>query len=498
LTENLTQKLESSRSRPLDPVSSEDTRDLTGAERGKISPMRTSQRLAALALLLVVGACAPKSVPVPVVSAPKFPDFIEPTVPSALAGTAAADRQARGWRFLQAGDFKNAERELSAALKIGPDFYPAETALGYVEFARHDAKAALGHFDRALAQEGADLSALVGRGEALLALGREADALVALDAALAVDPRLMAVVQRVEVLRFRGQQNDLNQARQAARDGRLDEAIAVYTRAIAASPDSAILYRELGTIEGQQGNTERALEHLRRAVALEPSDARSLVQIGDLLEGQRDFEGAAKVWAEALAVEPNPAVEIKLANMRARAELARLPDEYRAIVGSAQITRADLAALVGVRLAPLLRETGRRDAVVITDIRNNWAANWIMAAAQARVMEPFANHEFQPRTAVRRIDLAQVVDRLLAKIGEASPGHPANTWRSARGSFADLAASHVAYRAASAAVASSVMTTDASGNFFPTRPVSGPEADDVIGRIEMMARPLLARDASSR
>ena len=65
-------------------------------------------------------------------------------------------------------------------------------------------------------------------------------------------------------------------------------------------------------------------------------------------------------------------------------------------------------------------------------------------------------------------------------------------------SFADLAASHVAYRAASAAVASGVMTTDASGNFFPTRPVSGPEADDVIGRIEVMARPLLARDASSR
>ncbi len=217
--------------------------------------MRTSQRLAILAVLIVVGACAPKSVPVPVVSAPKFPDYIEPTVPATLAGTAAADRQARGWQFLQAGDLRNAEREFAAALRTEAAFYPAETGLGYLELARNDSRAALGHFDRALALQSTDLSALVGRGEALLGLGREADALAALDAALAVDPTLAAIARRVEVLRFRGQQDDLNRARQAARDGRLDEAVAIYTRAIATSPDSAILYRELGDDRGSAGQS---------------------------------------------------------------------------------------------------------------------------------------------------------------------------------------------------------------------------------------------------
>ena len=119
-----------------------------------------------------------------------------------------------------------------------------------------------------------------------------------------------------------------------------------------------------------------------------------------------------------------------------------------------------------------------------------------MSAAQAGVMEPFANHEFQPRAIVRRADLAEVVNRLLAKLAESSPTHPANGWRTARGTFTDLAPSHVAYRAASAAAASGVMTADANGSFLPSQPVSGEEAVEAIGRLETLARPLA--DTSSR
>ena len=102
--------------------------------------------------------------------------------------------------------------------------------------------------------------------------------------------------------------------------------------------------------------------------------------------------------------------------MRARAELARLPAEYRAIGEAPQITRGELAALIGVRLAPLLQPDRRVDAEPITDARTDWAATWILAVARAGVMEPFANHAFQPRTVVRRIDLAQAVERLLTRI----------------------------------------------------------------------------------
>ena len=213
--------------------------------------------------LVVMAACGPKTVPLPTVSLPRFPDFIAPVVPAEFANTAAAENETRGWTFLQAGDLKNAEREFATALKTTPAFYPAEIGLGYVELARRDQKAALAHFDRALERQAADPSALVGRGEANLALNREADALADFEAAGAADPALTEIARRVEVLKFRLAEQRLADARAAASAGRLDEAIRAYTRpAIASSPGSAFLYRELAAgraAEGRRRGRARAL-----------------------------------------------------------------------------------------------------------------------------------------------------------------------------------------------------------------------------------------------
>ena len=99
-----------------------------------------------------------------------------------------------------------------------------------------------------------------------------------------------------------------------------------------------------------------------------------------------------------------------------------------------------------------------------------------MTVARAGVIEPFANHTFQPRTAVRRSDLAQVVNRLLGKVVETTPGRT-NPWRASRMKFSDLSATHLAYPAASAAVASGVMTVGPNNSFQPTRTVTGHGGD---------------------
>jgi tetratricopeptide (TPR) repeat protein len=441
-----------------------------------------------VAALVAVSACAPKVVPAPVVTAPKFPEFRIPAVPESMASGAAAQLQIRGWAFLQSGDLKTAEREFAVALKTTPEFYPAETALGYVELARKDPRAALPHFDRALelAADHPDVSALLGRGESLLALNRESDAQAAFTAALAADPTLSELAQRIEVLKFRNVERGVARAREAARAGRLDEAAQAYTAAIATSPDSAFLYRELAAVERQKEDLDAALEHLRKSAALDPTDARSLAQIGEILEGRGDQAAAAKAYADSLAIEPNAAVEKKLEALRASDALARLPAEYRAIDQAPQVTRADLAALIGVRLGPLLQNGRRASEVLITDVRNNWAATWIMQVARAGIMDPFANHAFQPRSVIRRADLAQAAARLLARVAVQNPA-AAKAWEAARLKFSDLSPSHIAYPAASIAVASGVMKTGDNSSFQPSRPVTGTDATDAIAKIEALA-----------
>ena len=439
-----------------------------------------------LAAALLMSACAPKIVPPPVVTAPRFPDFIRPTTPPAAASTAAAINADRGWAFLQNGDLKTAEHEFTAALKNDPGFYPAETSLGYLELARKDAKAALPHFDRALEAQTGDVSALVGRGQSLLALGRESDAVAAFEAALAADASLTDVRRRVDVLKFRASEEQIARARQAARSGRFDEAVQAYTAAIAASPDSPFLYREVAAVEKQQNHTDAALEHYRNAVALDPTDARSLIQIGDILDARGEYDKAIQAYAEAAALEPGAEVDRKIEVIRGRAALATLPAEYRAIEQATQVTRAELAALIGIRLAGLLQAAQRNDATLITDVRNDWAQTWIMAVARAGIIEPFANHQFQPRALVRRADLAQAMAKLLSRVAAQQPA-AAKNWESARLRFSDLAASHLAYPAASVAVAAGVLKTGGDNSFQPSRPITGREAVDAVAKVEALA-----------
>jgi tetratricopeptide (TPR) repeat protein len=456
---------------------------LFNKHRCRLFPMRKLLLVA----LVCASACAPKTVPAPVVTAPKFPDYVRPTVPAAFDNTVAAESASRGWTFLQAGELKTAEREFSAALKATPAFYPAETSLGWVELARKDAKAALPHFDRALElnPRHGDVSAYLGRGQALLALNRETDAIGAFEAALAADPSQSDLARRVEVLKFRNVEQGLARARDAATAGRLDDAAQAYKAAIASSPDSPFLYRELAAVERRQGDADAALEHYRKAIALDPSDARSVAQTGEILESRGDVDGAAKAYADALAIEPNAAVEARLEALHARTALALLPAEYRAIEQAPQITRADLAALIGVRLGPLL--TARRaDAALLTDVRNNWAATWILAVARAGVMEPFANHAFQPRSVVRRVDLAQAAARLLPAIA-ARNAAKAKGWETARLKFSDLAPGHLAYPAASMVVAAGVMSTGPGYSFQPSRPVTGAEAVEAIAKVQELS-----------
>ena len=107
--------------------------------------------------------------------------------------------------------------------------------------------------------------------------------------------------------------------------------------------------------------------------------------------------------------------------MRSRADLAKLPEEYKAIGNAAQVTRGELAALVGVRLASLLQAAARQEAVVLTDVRSHWAAPWIMASVRAGVMQAYPNHTFGPRGVVKRLDLAEVASRVLGLIEARRP-----------------------------------------------------------------------------
>ena len=108
-----------------------------------------------------------------------------------------------------------------------------------------------------------------------------------------------------------------------------------------------------------------------------------------------------------------------------------------------------------------------------------------MATASAGVMEPYENHTFQPRNAVRRSDLAQAVARMLKVIAAGRP-QLLKDWQSRMQKMADVGVSNLHYADASLSVAAGIIPLVDGGSFQLSRPVSGAEAIDAITRIERL------------
>lgn len=437
-------------------------------------------------LLVLSAACAERSADVVVAPlAPRYPDFMFPAAPAGVSSAALADRLERGWRYLQADNLRSAEREFNDALKGAPTAPPVETALGYVELARKDSADAVARFDRALQSGDPYVPALVGRGQALLALGRDGDALSSFETALATAP-VAGLRERIDVLRFRAVQDNLQRAKAATDAGRWDDARGAYQQAIAASPESSFLHRDLAGVERRAGQTSAALEHVRKAVALDDSDAAAHALLGELLDEQGDYAGALAAVDRARASDPSAVSDATLTSLRDHAALARLPVEYRAIGSASAITRGDLAALLGVGLEATLTSVRPRQ-VVITDIRGHWAQAWITAVTRAGVMEVLPDYTFRPAGPLTRADFAQIVNRALALVAAQRP-QSAGKWQSARLQVVDVPAGHLAYPAVSAAVAAGVLSLDDDGRFNLLRPVSGSEASAAITRLEALLK----------
>jgi tetratricopeptide (TPR) repeat protein len=444
--------------------------------------MRSSAALRVLVILAPLAAgCAARTPPMP--AAPAYPDFLYPVVPGAMQDTAAARRVEYGWRYLQSNDLRSADREFARAIERSPALYPAQAGAGYVDLAGRNYAEALAAFDGALAQNPQYVPALVGRGQALVGLGRDEEAIAALEAALAVEPSLADLRRRIEVLRFRTAQELVEAARKAAQDGRLDDARAAYRRAIEGSPGSAFLHRELAIVERRWGDSRTALAELRTALELDPGDVDALIQMGEIFEARLDYASAEAAYRKAYEIDPAEEIARRIEAAAEHARLAKLPPEFHAIPEAEPITRGQLAALIGIKLGDLLQSAPGQQ-VVLTDVRSHWAQAWIEQVARAGIVEPFPNHTYQPRTPVRRGDLAAAASRLVLL----AAGAREQEWKGAQPALTDIGPGHLSYPAVTIAVASGVMPPLEGGRFAVTRPVSGAEAIDVIDRIQALAR----------
>ena len=446
-------------------------------------PRRLVERVLGVVVLcacLILPACGPGRPPV-VPGAVAYPEYVSPATEAEPSVVSA--RVERVWTLLQANDLRAAAREVGRLLDQAPDSVAGRTAQGYVALATNLPDAALRAFDASLKGRPSFAPALAGRGHALLALHKDEEALAAFDAALTADPALTEVRRRADTVRLRVVDAVVAEARAARAAKRFEAARGDYTRAITVSPESAFLYRDRAAVARDLRDDAAAVADLRRAAALEPADADGLSALGSALAATGQLREAESAYQRAYALEPSDTTRTDLARVSAGLRDAQLPGEVRAIEGRQQLSRGDLAALLGVRFDALLRGAPVVQ-LVITDLRDDWSRPLINTVAGAGVMEPYPNHTFQPAAPALRADLAAAALRLLALAAPARPG--VRPVLQERPQIADVPQKHPLYFAAASAVASGAMPLLDGGRFDAARPLSGPDAAAAIGRLRAL------------
>lgn len=456
----------------------------------RIAP-RHAFAIVGLVLASAIVGCGPKVTPPMTPGAPHFPDYPTPEVPATLR---ISDETRRAhddaWARLQSGDLRGAERAFSDLVRRSPSFYPGEAGLGFTLLAEKQPRPALVRFQSVSTANDRYLPAWVGQGEAQLAIGNDAAALAAFEKVLTLDPRRDLARSRVDLLRFRQVQSLIESGRRARDAGRLDEARASFERALAMSPSSSLIPRELASVEIAAGALDDAETHAKRALQLDGNDAEAYAILGRVYETRGQTREASAAYASAYKIDPRPAWKDKSDSLKDKADkavAASVPAEFKSLPDAPTVTRAQLAALVGMRLKPILDKAPQRVLNVATDIKGNWAEPWILPVTQAGIMEVFPNHTFLPATVVRRSDLAQAVTQTLAVIS-AQKATDLTKWRTSRPRFVDLPAGNVYYASAAVAVAAGAMTTQEGDRFGPTRPATGAEVLHAMARLEQIAR----------
>jgi tetratricopeptide (TPR) repeat protein len=426
-------------------------------------------------LLAFVGllACARRVAP----PLPQGEDYLFPSPAPRELSVAEAKALQQAWLEILADDVPAAGRRLEKLRRQGGGRPSIETAIGYARLRAGRAADALAAFEAAIERSPAFVPALVGAGSAAL---RRNDPDAALDfyrSALAAAPGDAVVRKRVAALKLQVTERHMARAQAAVEAGDPSTAVREYRGALGAAPEVSGVRLALAELLAREGDGDAAIALLEA----DPTGERSLrLRLAAALTGAGRLDRAGAVYRELLARDPSDAeAQAGQLLVRERVEAAGMPEEYRRIPDAARLSRADLAALLMVRVKAL-RGAGPGEPRVAVDIGGSWAREQIAGALSLDVLDLYPNHSFQPGALVRRVDLARAVARVLDLMGWPRAAAPAP---------ADMPRSHLDYDAVVRSLGAGLLTLGPTGGFEPWRTVSGREALAVIDALARLVGP---------
>ncbi len=225
------------------------------------------------------------------------------------------------------GKIKEAIAICQQALKIRPDFIHAYVTLGNALQAGGKIEAAIRSYSQALELQPNFAEVRANIGSMYFKMGRLEEAIAHYLQAIALSPDLagahwnlgkvyhkhgdiqaaIACFQRTSELnpQLVGADFHFNLANRLFAEGKRDEAIESYEKALAIKPDWAEAYGNIGSARSQQGDHDAAIINYQQAVALKPELEVLHFNLGNSFLQQNKYEEAITNYQNTLKIKPD-------------------------------------------------------------------------------------------------------------------------------------------------------------------------------------------------
>jgi tetratricopeptide (TPR) repeat protein len=422
---------------------------------------------------LALGACAKRIAP----ALPEGEEYVYPAPQAGELNQADGAALQLAWREVLAGDSVAAAKRYDKLLRRYPESTAVRSGLGYARLRAGQLAAASEAFTATLEKRPQDVPALVGMGSLAMRRGDLEAAVEFYRRAAAGAPDDAVVRKRLAALKLQLTDRRMAEAEAALERGDTEAAARAYTAALAAAPELTGVRLALAQVLAGREDRRGAIAVLEADLS---GERQVLLELGRLLCEEQDFARALEVYTRLLAHGPGDD-EARAGQRRALEGLESLamPLEYRAIPDAPRVNRAELAALVAVRV-PALRRAGAGEPRVAVDISGSWARDQVARVLALGIMEVYPNHTFQPGAIVRRVDLARAAARTLDILRWPVAPAPAPS---------DMSSAHLDFAVVERVLAAGLMGLTPAGAFEPWRPVSGREAIDVVDAVARLSGP---------
>lgn len=185
--------------------------------------------------------------------------------------------------------------------------------------------------------------------------------------------------------------------------------------ALAIDPENKEIYLRIAQVYENKGELFLARAYLKRALEKFPDDFDLVDSYVRVLEKEGNLEEALKTWESIEGKINEELYRRRMEELKAKIRRLKIEEKIKPIRSKVYITRADMAVLLDAYFGDFFEIEDRPP--IITDLYDKWSRHSIIKITGAGLMEVFPDHTFMPDERVTRGKFAQILYRLLNKLG---------------------------------------------------------------------------------